>query len=322
VQSGVETAPATPRGCARALLAGDYAEAHRCYDKSLQLDPGNADAHVARGAALANQQQLAEALHSFEAALGINGDHANAAKYRDTVQQRMQQEAADRGQHQHQHHRQGWDALRPDASADRARSSRSRSRSRSRDRHRHAAASQHRSQGQGREQQQPHAQPDGAGAADSQQHRAAAQQAQVAAAKRGEHSSSGASSSSSGGSQSAGECFEGCCARQACLPSTAAARATQQPAAPALDHSGRTSCRLRALPWTSGGSGGVGLAAGGDSPRTAKAARPAASMDVSEALEILQRSHGKKGKRHKGSRTKAKRKAKQKHKKGKRKKKK
>ncbi len=34
---------------------GNYPEAHRCYDKAIELDPASAEAHVARGAAHANQ---------------------------------------------------------------------------------------------------------------------------------------------------------------------------------------------------------------------------------------------------------------------------
>ncbi|KAJ9527084.1 hypothetical protein QJQ45_025210, partial [Haematococcus lacustris] len=63
------------------LVAGRWQEAHRCYDKALELQPDNADAHVARGAALAMESQLASAAHSFRLALAIDPDSRNAAAY-------------------------------------------------------------------------------------------------------------------------------------------------------------------------------------------------------------------------------------------------
>jgi tetratricopeptide (TPR) repeat protein len=52
-----------------------------CYDKALTLNPGNCDAYVARGAARANQRQFEGAVQDFEAALQIDPENANAAKY-------------------------------------------------------------------------------------------------------------------------------------------------------------------------------------------------------------------------------------------------
>ena len=45
-------------------------ESRRCYERALDLDPRNADAWVARGAAFANQQQLGRAAEDFSMALG------------------------------------------------------------------------------------------------------------------------------------------------------------------------------------------------------------------------------------------------------------
>jgi tetratricopeptide (TPR) repeat protein len=52
-----------------------------CYDKALLLNPSNCDAYVARGAARANQRQFKGAVQDFEAALQIDPDNSNAAKY-------------------------------------------------------------------------------------------------------------------------------------------------------------------------------------------------------------------------------------------------
>ena len=45
-------------------------EPRRCYERALDLDPRNADAWVARGAAFANQQQFGRAAEDFSMALG------------------------------------------------------------------------------------------------------------------------------------------------------------------------------------------------------------------------------------------------------------
>eukprot|EP00882_Tetradesmus_deserticola_P021312 GHRQ01023077.1.p1 GENE.GHRQ01023077.1~~GHRQ01023077.1.p1 ORF type:complete len:224 (+),score=58.73 GHRQ01023077.1:158-829(+) len=60
---------------------GDYQQALECYDKALLLNLRNCDAYVARGAARANQRQFEGALQDFTAALQIDPDNANAAKY-------------------------------------------------------------------------------------------------------------------------------------------------------------------------------------------------------------------------------------------------
>ncbi|KAJ9527507.1 hypothetical protein QJQ45_025762 [Haematococcus lacustris] len=77
------------------LVAGRWQEAHRCYDKALELQPDNADAHVARGAALAMESQLASAAHSFRLALAIDPDSRNAAAYLEQVQRKAEQEGLD-----------------------------------------------------------------------------------------------------------------------------------------------------------------------------------------------------------------------------------
>jgi len=53
-----------------AMQTGDYENAHKCYERALDLDRRNVDAWVARGAAHANQHKLQQAAHDFETALG------------------------------------------------------------------------------------------------------------------------------------------------------------------------------------------------------------------------------------------------------------
>ena len=60
---------------------------HRCYERALDLDPRNADAWVARGAAFANQQQLGRAAEDFTMALGAllsTAHHTTMSKTRRT----------------------------------------------------------------------------------------------------------------------------------------------------------------------------------------------------------------------------------------------
>ena len=52
------------RGTAHAR-AGDFAAALRCYSQALDVDPLNADAHVAVGAAMANGGELERAARRF-----------------------------------------------------------------------------------------------------------------------------------------------------------------------------------------------------------------------------------------------------------------
>ena len=52
------------------LQSGDQEAAISTYDRALELDRRNVDAHVARGAAFANQRDFARAIADFEAALG------------------------------------------------------------------------------------------------------------------------------------------------------------------------------------------------------------------------------------------------------------
>ncbi|GFR41162.1 hypothetical protein Agub_g1827, partial [Astrephomene gubernaculifera] len=85
-----------------AAKQGNYTEAHKCYSRALELDPGNAEAYVARGAAHANQRSFQEAERDLRHALDLDPGHRNAANYLDAVlrhvdeqqqqQQRRQQE--------------------------------------------------------------------------------------------------------------------------------------------------------------------------------------------------------------------------------------
>eukprot|EP00877_Chromochloris_zofingiensis_P008796 jgi/Chrzof1/416/Cz01g15040.t1 len=84
---------AVRRGVA-AAKSGDYKEAHRCYDKALDMNPTNVDAYVARGAAHANQKQLLAAIKDFQHALDLDGQNVNAAKYLEATQQHLQQHDA------------------------------------------------------------------------------------------------------------------------------------------------------------------------------------------------------------------------------------
>mmetsp|Transcript_20044 Transcript_20044/g.27752 ORF Transcript_20044/g.27752 Transcript_20044/m.27752 type:complete len:252 (-) Transcript_20044:80-835(-) len=60
---------------------GKYTEALKCYSQALELDPLHRDTYVARGAAYANQGLLSEACVEFSAALEIDPEDPNAAKY-------------------------------------------------------------------------------------------------------------------------------------------------------------------------------------------------------------------------------------------------
>ncbi len=62
---------------------GDYTTAIKCYEQALELDPRNAVAFVAKGAALANQGKFKDAAMDLEKALKINPQVENAQKYLD-----------------------------------------------------------------------------------------------------------------------------------------------------------------------------------------------------------------------------------------------
>ncbi len=69
--------------------AGEYDAAQRCYAQALELDPAQRDAHVARGAALANCGMLERGVEACEEALRIDPDDANAARYRDAMRAKL-----------------------------------------------------------------------------------------------------------------------------------------------------------------------------------------------------------------------------------------
>jgi len=68
---------------------GLYEKAMASYGHALEVDPQNADAHVARGAAYANQNLLEAAGHEFDAALKVEPEHPNAAKYREATKAKL-----------------------------------------------------------------------------------------------------------------------------------------------------------------------------------------------------------------------------------------
>ncbi|KAI8473859.1 MAG: hypothetical protein J3K34DRAFT_391529 [Monoraphidium minutum] len=90
---GAWSREALRRGVAYAK-AGELGEALSCYNKALQLDPCNADALVARGAASANRRGFAPALADFEAALRLCPGDANARAYLEATRAHMQQQEA------------------------------------------------------------------------------------------------------------------------------------------------------------------------------------------------------------------------------------
>ena len=64
---------------------GDYTTAIKCYEQALELDPRNAVAFVAKGAALANQGKFKDAAMDLEKALKINPQVENAQKYLEDI---------------------------------------------------------------------------------------------------------------------------------------------------------------------------------------------------------------------------------------------
>mmetsp|Transcript_48569 Transcript_48569/g.113997 ORF Transcript_48569/g.113997 Transcript_48569/m.113997 type:complete len:183 (+) Transcript_48569:503-1051(+) len=66
----------------------------KCYAQALELDSSNCDAHVAQGAAFANQDRLEEAIHCFEQALQLQPSHPNAKKYMEMTTKRQAEQQA------------------------------------------------------------------------------------------------------------------------------------------------------------------------------------------------------------------------------------
>lgn len=60
---------------------GRHTEAFQCLNKALSVDSRNVEGLVARGALYANSGSFSKAIVDFEAALKLNGNHANAKKY-------------------------------------------------------------------------------------------------------------------------------------------------------------------------------------------------------------------------------------------------
>ena len=81
-----------PRVCA---LAGNYPDAFKCYTRALELDPRSAEALVARGAAHANQRDLAAAEADLRQAIRLDPTHRNAAPYLAAVLRRGGADATD-----------------------------------------------------------------------------------------------------------------------------------------------------------------------------------------------------------------------------------
>lgn len=61
--------------------SGRHIEAFQCLNKALTIDPQNVEGLVARGALYANSGSFSKAIVDFDAALKLNGNHANAKKY-------------------------------------------------------------------------------------------------------------------------------------------------------------------------------------------------------------------------------------------------
>ena len=65
------------------LQSGNLETALLTYDRALELDRRNVDAHVARGAAFANQRDFARAIADFEAALGLSAHPVHLVTFTD-----------------------------------------------------------------------------------------------------------------------------------------------------------------------------------------------------------------------------------------------
>ena len=78
----VETSTTLARKGGGLSLSGKHAEAIGYYDKALQLDPQNADAHMSRGGSLFLLARYAEAESSYYQALKIDPNRARALGFR------------------------------------------------------------------------------------------------------------------------------------------------------------------------------------------------------------------------------------------------
>ena len=87
-------AEAVRRGVAHAK-SGDTEAALCCYAQALELDPAHRDAHVARGAALANCGRLREGQEACEAALLLDPSDRNARQYLDAIAAKLAAQAAE-----------------------------------------------------------------------------------------------------------------------------------------------------------------------------------------------------------------------------------
>jgi len=61
------------------------------YKQALELNPANADAFVARGAALANKGQYQDAIKDFDKALGIEPSDGAAIEYKERIEKRLKE---------------------------------------------------------------------------------------------------------------------------------------------------------------------------------------------------------------------------------------
>ena len=63
------------------LKKEQFEQAELCLSRAIESEPNNADAHVAKGALLANRSRYADSIEEFEIALKLNDKHVNARKY-------------------------------------------------------------------------------------------------------------------------------------------------------------------------------------------------------------------------------------------------
>lgn len=71
--------------------SGKYDDALKYYKQALELNPANADAFVARGAALANKGQYQNAIKDFDKALEFEPSDAAAIEYKDKIEKRLKE---------------------------------------------------------------------------------------------------------------------------------------------------------------------------------------------------------------------------------------
>lgn len=67
--------------------AGNIAEAQKCFEEALKIDPNHADSHYQLGMSLLNQGKMPEALASFESYLKLAPDGQFAARAKEIVSQ-------------------------------------------------------------------------------------------------------------------------------------------------------------------------------------------------------------------------------------------